>query len=108
MPLTAEQAIAQVKAKIKEKGKFSIGNMFDGIIGVIADNSADLQAMLDKLLTKKGVLTAADEQAVADLLARQEEEKKKRQQRRTKNALITGAIVAAVGTGLYFLLRKKQ
>lgn len=107
MPLTAEQAIDQVKANIQEKGKFNIGNLFDGIIAVVADNSIELQAMLDKLLTKKGVLNEADEKAVQDLLARQELEKKKRQQRRTGTVLIIGTAVAVLA-GIYFLAHKKK
>jgi len=108
MPLTVEQAIDQIQKRMKEKGKFNIGNLLDSFIGVAMDNSADLQAMLDKLLTKKGILTAEEEKKLQELLRIQEQEKKKRQQIRTKNALIIGGIVAATGTILFLVLKKKQ
>jgi len=107
MPLTVQEAIAQVRAKIQEKGKFNIGNLLDSVVAVVADNSADLQAMLDKLLTKKGVLTEADEKAVQELLARQELEKKKRQRRRTGTLLIIIGSVAALA-GIYLVTHKKK
>jgi hypothetical protein len=108
MPITVNEAIDQLQAQITQRGGFSAGNLLDSILGVAAANSADLQAMLDKLLTKKGVLTAEDEKALQELLARQQAEEKRRRQQRTRNALIIVGVVGAIGTSMYFIFKKRK
>lgn len=108
MPLTAEDAAKQLYEEIKSRGKFNIGNVLDSVIGVIDTNSGDLQAMLDRLLTKKGVLTQQDEAAVQELLKKAKEEQKNRQKIRTKNTIFILIAAAGVGTAIYFMVRKNK
>lgn len=108
MPLTAEDAAKQVYEAIKAQGKFNIGNALDAVIGVANANSADLQAYLNKLLTQKGVLNAADEATLQSLLADQEVQKKKRQQIRTRNIIVISGIAVVMGATIYFLLKKRK
>lgn len=108
MPLTAEQAAIQVAAEVKRLGGWNPGNVLDAVIGVASNNSAELQALLNDLLKKKGVLSEADEAVVVSLLAQQEAERKKRQQIRTKNAIVITGITAIVGTLIFFAVKKKK
>lgn len=107
MPITAEDAAKQVYEAIKAQGKFNIGNALDAAIGVASTNAPDLQAFLNDLLTKKGVLSSQDEAALKQLLADQEAEKKKRQAIRVRNGIVFGVVAAVVGATIFFLLKNK-
>lgn len=108
MPITVKEAIDQIATKIEQKGKFSFGNLLDSAIGVVTDNSIELQNMLNKLMAKQGVLSAEDEKELQELFEKQQEEKRKRQRIRTKNFLFGAGIVMATGTIIYFALKNKK
>lgn len=108
MPLTAEQAAQEIAAEIKRRGGWNPGNVLDAVIGVASNNSDQLQALLNDLLKKKGVLSESDEAAVNQLLARQEAQRKKRQQIRVKNGIVIGMVAAAMGTIIFFSFKKKK
>lgn len=105
MPTTVDQAILKIQEFMP--GEYSLGNVLDGIIGVNINNAGELQAYLNELLKKKGVLSAQDEAVLNQLLAQQEAERKKRQTIRIKNAVIIGAMALAFGGMIYFLVKKK-
>ncbi len=106
MPLTAQEAIAIISSKINEQGKFNAGNVLDAVIGVAVANTAELQELLNKLLTKK--LTVEDEANLAEILKKQEEEKKKRRWIRTKTTILVIAGISLVGTIIYLQVKKQK
>lgn len=108
MPLTAEDAAKQISDQIKQLGGWKPGNVLDAVIGVSVSNADELQAMLNDLLTKKGILSANDETAIKDLLAAQESARKKRNQIRTRNGIALGLVVVITGTIIYLSIKKKN
>jgi hypothetical protein len=106
--MTVEEAIQQLQEEIKKRGKLSVGNVLDSILGVAKANTADLQDMLNKLLQKKGVLSQSDEAAVNELLKKQSEADKERKRIRVRNTILT--ISAFLGTGvlIYWQIKKRK
>lgn len=106
--ITAEQAVQMLSAQIESSGKFSVGNLFDGIVGVAAANAPEIQALLNTMLTKTGVLSLSDSAQVQALVAQQQAQRKERQRVRLKNGLIIGAVVIGIGTLVYITFKKSK
>lgn len=107
MPLTAEQAAAQVASVIASQKKPNAGNILDDIIGVAVTQAPALQAFFNDLLTKKGILNASDEATLNTLLAQQAAEQRQRQQTRTKSAVVIGLIAVGAAVIIFFAVKKK-
>lgn len=105
--MTYDQAIQELQAQIAAKGKFSLSNAPDYILGLASQHKQELQAMLDKLLQNKGVLTEGDQTALNSLLDAQKQAKKEKAKIITRNMLI-GVGTVATGVAFWFTFKHRK
>lgn len=102
-----EQAIEQLKQEIAIRGKFSIKNVPDYMLGLATTNKDQLQQLLNKFLEKQGVLTQEDEKAMQELLDKQKQNRKERTKIIVRDVL-TGVLAVGGIVGVYFLVKTKR
>lgn len=106
--MTLQDAINQLAAEIKLRGKFNAANVLDGLIGVAKANTDELQQKLNELLTRKGVLTPDDQAQVALLLDKQKQAARERKNIRVKNIVLLTSIFLGTGVVIYFDFKKHK
>ncbi len=105
--MTYDEAIQQLQYQIAAKGKFSLTNVPDYVLGIATTNKDQLQDLLNTLLEKKGILTAEDEVAVNKLLETQKQARKERTKIIVRNTLIAVGTVAT-GVAFWFTFKSKK
>jgi hypothetical protein len=115
--MTAEQAVAQLQSTQQVQPAPSAS----GISGYIEQglnaalqygltHNKDIQAMINGLLQKSGVLSADEEKQVVDAVAEEKKRQAEAKVNRTKTTVLIAGIglVAIIGTTIYLIAKKKK
>ena len=81
------------------------GGILGKVGGVLAQYEADLQAMIDRLLKQKGVISDTDYNAYYETLRRTS--KKSVEASITRQNIVAGVLILALGVAAYYIWKKR-
>lgn len=102
--MTYEELAAKLEAEIQARGKLSLSNVANSVLGIAQTQKTELQKALDALLNKTGTVSDTDQTAIQALLDKQKSEAKERSKIIVRNTVIAVGTFA-LGIGFWFTFR---